>query len=276
MGDVRDVGEVGEVGDMDGEFDRSTTGSEAGPATGTGSKAAPEKGMNAGAQVVAAVVLVGGLAGGMWVMATTSEQEVEESKPAACSPAHDDARPPRHAASKHGASQHISGAQLCTALNRADLPELLGTPAERAETADGSESTTKLAGGTTFVTPEAKVTLKTYSVQLSASSDDLSVARTADLLGNAAEKRTVLGRPAVLSSDRTIAIRFNFEGGKPGKADTAPGGLARRLQVARNAKDGGGSFDLVVWREDEGMPDDAALLRVAEKVLPTVPGWDAG
>ncbi|UZJ32428.1 DUF6215 domain-containing protein [Streptomyces endophytica] len=226
----------------------------------------PEKGINAGAQALAAVVLVGGLAGGMWVMAKDSGQEVEEVKPAACSADHEAARP----------SKRVSGAQLCTALNRSDLPELLGTPAERAESADGSESSTKLAGGTTFVTPEAKVTLKTYTVQLSASYDDFTVAGMAGLLGSAAEKRTVLGRPAVLSSDRTIAIRFRFDGGKPGKADTAPGGIARRLQVARNAKDGGGSFEVVVWRQDEGMPDDAALLRVAEKVLPTIPGWDAG
>ncbi|GAB7034867.1 DUF6215 domain-containing protein [Streptomyces sp. NPDC021749] len=222
--------------------------------------------MNAGAQVVAAVVLVGGLAGGMWAMAKTSGQESEESRPATCSAGHDDAR--------HG--KRVSGAQLCRALNRRDLPELLGTPAERAESADGSESSTKFAGGTKVVTPEAKVTLKTYTVQLSASYDDFTVSRMTRLLGSAAEKRTVLGRPAVLSSDRTIAIRFNVDGGKIGKADSAPGGIARRLMVARNAKDGGGSFEVVVWRQDEGMPDDAALLRVAEKVLPTIPGWHGG
>ncbi|MFD8544887.1 DUF6215 domain-containing protein [Streptomyces sp. NPDC059649] len=225
--------------------------------------------MNAGAQVVAAVVLVGGLAGGMWAMAQASGQETEESRPAACSTGHDGARPSRHA------SPHASGVQLCRALNRSDLAELLGTPAERAETADGSVSSTELAGGSKIVTPEAKVTLKTYTVQLSASYDDFTVSRMARLLGSNAEKRTVLGRPAVLSSDRTIAIRFRFDGGRSGKADTAPGGPARRLLVARNAKDGGGSFEVVVWRQDEGMPDDAALLRVAEKVLPTIPGWDA-
>jgi hypothetical protein len=42
--------------------------------------------------------------------------------------------------------------------------------------------------------------------------------------------------------------------------------------VARDANDSGGSFELALWRTDGGVPDDAVLLRVAEKVLPTVPG----
>ncbi|MFJ3952124.1 DUF6215 domain-containing protein [Streptomyces libani] len=33
---------------------------------------------------------------------------------------------------------------------------------------------------------------------------------------------------------------------------------------------------LSLWRADGMVPDDAVLLRVAEKVLPTVPGWAAG
>ncbi|MFF1470669.1 hypothetical protein [Streptomyces mirabilis] len=61
----------------------------------------------------------------------------------------------------------------------------------------------------------------------------------ADLL-NTAQKRTVLGHPAVLYSDRTIAIT------------------------------------IVIWRQDSVVPDDAALLSVAEKVLPTIPGWGNG
>jgi hypothetical protein len=45
--------------------------------------------------------------------------------------------------------------------------------------------------------------------------------------------------------------------------------------VAQNAKDGGGSFEIAVWRQDAMPPDDAALLRVAEEVLPRIPGWTA-
>ncbi|WP_393053666.1 hypothetical protein [Streptomyces sp. LN549] len=46
--------------------------------------------------------------------------------------------------------------------------------------------------------------------------------------------------------------------------------------MARDAKDSGGSFEPVLWREDGRVPDDAAVLRVAETILPTVPGWAAG
>ncbi|MGW4172405.1 hypothetical protein ACWEGX_36480 [Streptomyces chartreusis] len=46
--------------------------------------------------------------------------------------------------------------------------------------------------------------------------------------------------------------------------------------VAKDAEDGGGSFDVTLWRSDGMVPGDAVLLRLAEKVLPTVPGWTAG
>ena len=46
--------------------------------------------------------------------------------------------------------------------------------------------------------------------------------------------------------------------------------------VAQDPKDGGGSYEIAVWRQDAVVPDDAALLRVAEKVLPTIPGWVSG
>ncbi|MFH8684363.1 DUF6215 domain-containing protein [Streptomyces lydicus] len=224
-----------------------------------------KKGMGAGAQALAAVVLVSGLVGGMWGLRDLGDVSTDGPAPAACDGPHD-ARPPKR----------VSGAQLCTALNRRDLPALLGTPDERAETAGGSESWTKDAGGTKTVTPEATVELKTYAVKLSASYDLLRVARSVRFLGETAEAKKVLGRPAVLYSDRTIALSFSFDGHKIGQSDSRPGGIARSLVVAKDAKDGGGSFEIALWRQDEGTPDDEALLRVAEKVLPTIPGWNAG
>ncbi|WP_328430642.1 DUF6215 domain-containing protein [Streptomyces sp. NBC_00443] len=130
---------------------------------------------------------------------------------------------------------------MCKALLRHDLAELLGTPAETAKTAFGND-------------------------------DDLPVAGSHELLGEG-EQRTVLGRPAVLYSDRTIRIEFRLDGGA---ADAGTGVPLRALMVAQDAKDGGGSFDVTLWRSDGKVPDDAVLLRVAEKVLPTVPGWTAG
>ncbi|MGW8401136.1 DUF6215 domain-containing protein [Streptomyces lydicus] len=230
-----------------------------------------KKGMGAGAQALAAVVLVSSLVGGMWGLRDLGDVSTDETKPAACDSAQD-ARPSKQPKQ----SKQVSGAQLCTALNRRDLPTLLGTPDERAETAGGSESWMKGAGGTKIVTPEATVQLKTYAVKLSASYDRLRVAQSVRLLGETAEAKKVLGRPAVLYSDRTIALSFSFDGHKIGQSDSRPGGIARSLVVAKDAKDGGGSFEIALWRQDEGMPDDEALLRVAEKVLPTIPGWNAG
>ncbi|MEU6066811.1 DUF6215 domain-containing protein [Streptomyces sp. NPDC047082] len=220
-----------------------------------------EKGPSAGVQATAAVVLVGGLIGGMWGLGEVTGHNDSDSEPAVCSSTH----------TKKQSSKRVSGAQLCTAPNRPDLPTLLGTPTEHAESASGGESEIKLAGGTKIATPEADVTLPSYSVKLSASYDDLSVTEMTDLMGRNAQKQTVLGHPAVLYSDRTIAITFNGS-----KADTGPGGIARCLMVARNPKDGGGSFEVTIWRQDDVPPDDAALFRVAERVLPTVPGWTVG
>lgn len=220
----------------------------------------PEKSMNVAAQVIAAIVVVGGLAGLVWALDLDSKASADRG-PATCTASHD--KP----------SKPVSGAQLCTALNRPDLPVLLGTPGEYAQTADGNESTITSADGSKTTTPEADVDLKTYSLRLSASHDDLGVADMAGLLGAGAQTKTVLGHPAVVYSDHTIALSFNLGGGK---ARSGPGGIARNLMVARDAKDGGGYFEVSIWRQDFATPDDAALFRVAEKVLPTVPGWTAG
>ncbi|SMQ15103.1 hypothetical protein SAMN06272771_1427 [Streptomyces sp. Ag82_O1-12] len=223
----------------------------------TGDIDAPMKSVNAWGQALAAVVLVGALGAGFWGLAKTSAAE-SEPKPAACS---DGATP----AAK---GKHLSGAQLCEALNRSDLAALLGTPTEIAKTASGSDSSIgKIA------TPQAQVEFETYTVTLSATYDGLPVAGSEALLGPDARPRKTLGRPGVLYSTRTISISFRLDGGD---ADSGPGVPARALTVARDSKDRGGSLDVTLWRADGVVPDDAVLLRVAEKVLPTVPGWKSG
>ncbi|MGI5458551.1 DUF6215 domain-containing protein [Streptomyces sp. CA-249302] len=221
-----------------------------------------EKGWSAGSQAVAAVVAVGGLAALVWALGGSFQQQAEDRTPAVCEKSDSKQR-----------SKHLSGAQLCTALNRPDLPMLLGTPDEYAQTAYGSDATITSADGSKTPAPEGNVDLDTYSLKLSVSDDDVPVADMAAFLGNGAQKRTILGHPAVLYSDRTVALSFNLGGGK---VDTGPGGIARSLMVARDAKDGGGFFEVSIWRQDDVTPDDAALVRVAEEVLPEVPGWTAG
>ncbi|MCX4987989.1 MULTISPECIES: DUF6215 domain-containing protein [unclassified Streptomyces] len=227
----------------------------------TDGAAGSKKGAGAGAQAVSAVLMVALVAAGIWLLAQVLPQSGGAAgEPATCSK-EDNRRP----------AKYVSGTQLCEALNREDLPAMLGTPDEHAETASGSGGYFTVAGETRVASPEANVTLTSYSVKLSATYDRLSVADWTDLLGTSAEPRTILGHPAVLYSDRTIAITFGSD-----QSDAGPGGIARRLVVAQDAKDGGGAFEVAIWRQDDVTPDDAALLRVAEAVLPTVPGWTNG
>ncbi|MEU9250461.1 DUF6215 domain-containing protein [Streptomyces sp. NPDC048270] len=219
--------------------------------------AVSKQGINAGAQAVAAVVVVGGLLGGAWALGETG-QGSSDRRPAACSNTEDEDLP----------AGYLSGGQLCAALNRPDLPVLLGTPEESALTATGGVSWSTPVGGEKIATPVARIQLKTYHVKLSASHDRVPVTGVAGLLGGTAQKTTVLGRPAVLGSERTLSLSV---GG--GKAWTGSGGIARYVLVAKDARDSGGCFEVVIWRADGGLPDDAALLRTAERVLPTVPGW---
>ncbi|NGO45312.1 DUF6215 domain-containing protein [Streptomyces ureilyticus] len=238
------------------------------------------KGVGAWGQAVAALVLVGALA--LWMFGEASSSASDPS-PAACS-----------GGESEKPSRHISGMQLCEALNRPDLAELLGTPGEIAQTASDSDGSLELAGGKEIATPSARVEFETYTVTLSATYDRLPVAGSAELLGDSARQMgappahggpparakptvgekprvgEVLGRPAVFYSDRTISINFRIDGSD---ANSGPGVPARALTVAQDEKDSGGSFDVTLWRADGEVPDDAVLLRVAEKVLPTVPGW---
>lgn len=224
------------------------------------------RGAGAWGQAVTAVVLIAALGFGVWTFQDTSAP-YKEPGPATCSDGD-----PEKAAETGKSPRRVSGAELCEALNRPDLAELLGTPGEIAKTANGSGSTFKPVGGEEIVTPSAEVEFGTYTVTLSAAYGGLPVAESAVFLGKGVEQRTVLGRPAVFYSDRTLSISFRLDGSD---ARSGPGVPARVLTVAQDTKDSGGSFELALWREDGGWPDDAALLRVAEKVLPTIPGWTA-
>ncbi|MFG3295124.1 DUF6215 domain-containing protein [Streptomyces sp. NPDC048179] len=219
----------------------------------------PEKDGRPVVQAIAAVGLFAVVVGGLWAQSKFVHHKSVTSEPAACSKSTD--RLP---------ARYISGARLCKALNRPDLPALLGTPGEQAESAGGSGDWITLAGGAKIADPDATVSLDTYSVKLSASYEDLTVAEMGDLMGDA-RKTTIMGHPAVLYSSPTISIGFNLGGGK---ATTGPGGTARCVLVSKHAKDDGkGTFEVSIWRQDDVLPDDTALLRAAERVLPTVPGW---
>ncbi|WP_079138706.1 DUF6215 domain-containing protein, partial [Actinacidiphila rubida] len=211
-------------------------------------------------QVVAALVLVPALGVGLWKLQASSSDASNTSgasaRPAKC----------REWDEKEKiAPGHASGGQLCAALNRADLPELLGTPAETAKSASSSGGSFTFASGSKIATPSARVELDTYTVTLQASYDRLPVAEAATLLGQSARRHTLLGRPAVVYADRTISMRISLGGGD---SESSPGVPEHSLVVARDTKDSGGSFEVTLWRADGAVPDDDVLFRVAEAVLP--------
>ncbi len=220
---------------------------------------AANKGGRAWGQAVAALVLVPGLALGLWWWGQ-GEGNYDRRKPPSCAEA-DSTKTPGHA----------SGRELCEALYRPGLDALLGIPGREVRTVSGGSRTSRPGGtGEAIVTPTARVEFEGYTVTLDAGYGGLPVGRTARLMGDTVPGRTVLGRPAALYSDRTLQIRFRLDGSD---SSSGPGVPARVLAVATDGKDQGDSFELSVWRTDGGLLDDAALLRVAEKVLPAVPGW---
>ncbi|MFF3844304.1 DUF6215 domain-containing protein [Streptomyces sp. NPDC002328] len=223
---------------------------------------------NAWGQAIAAFVVVGALGGGLWALQKSSG----ESGPTALTCSKSDPTPSASATGGKKTAKtvdYLSGYELCTALNRPDLPTLLGTPGEEAKSLGSADDGFSLGGGDA-PSPKADVRLSTYTVQLSAAYDDEPVTGLAGLLGATAQERTVLGRPAVLYSTGTMGFSF---GGDGDKAESVPSHPARSLVIARDPKDGGGSYEIAVWRQDSVPPDDATLLRVAETVLPTIPGW---
>ncbi|MET9495581.1 DUF6215 domain-containing protein [Streptomyces sp. NPDC006552] len=229
------------------------------------SNGGPERGTNAVGQAISAVALVGALAVGFWAISKESASDQGGApEAAACSGG--------VAEKGDEAAGRVSGAQLCSALNQRELASWLGTPGERAKSASGG-SESMGTGKNEVHSPSARVEFDTYTVELHASYDRYPVdARTTAYIGRDVHAQQVLRRPAVFYSTQTMGIRFRLDGSD---AESAPGTPAEALSVAFDAKNRGGSYELVVWRNHGGFPDRTVLLDVAEHVLPVVPGFDA-
>lgn len=225
-----------------------------------GADARVEKRINAGVQAGAAIALCVGALGVMWGLGVFGKPPADApAKAAACD------------APKAGDAPEYPA--LCAALNRRDLPQLLGTPTEVALLADSAGGSFTYADGTKGPnTAAAEVQFQTYDVRIT-DDQDLSLKDFADTFTELSTSPTsVLGHAALTYSDHTMAISFN--GGKTSSSES--GGIARHLVVAKSSKPGGGSYEIDVWRQDGQTPDDAALFRVAAKVLPATPGWVTG
>ncbi|WP_031174497.1 DUF6215 domain-containing protein [Streptomyces durhamensis] len=238
----------------------------AGPRPGA---ATAEKEPSAWGQAIAAVALFGALGAALWLAPHVLPSDDSTPQPASCSGAEHEKLSKAYARTP----QAVTGDELCKALNRPDLARLLGTPGETATTASGSSETAPLTDGK-IAQPEAEVTFDTYTVNVSATYNKLSTAQYVKLMKMGGERDvktlTVLGRPAVFSSDHTMKLKIDLGSGASG-GPVEEGPLARTLSVALDRKDLGGYYDFTVWSTSGALPDDSALLDIAEKVLPTIP-----
>ncbi|MCX4908419.1 DUF6215 domain-containing protein [Streptomyces sp. NBC_00878] len=238
------------------------TGARPGPAT-------PEKEHNAWGQAVAAVAVFGALAAALWVAPRVMPSDDVTPRPASCSDGAHEELPKAYKQTP----QPVTGEELCKALNRPDLAKLLGTPGETATTASGTSNTAPLTDGK-VAQPEAEVTFDTYTVNVSATYNELSTDQYVKLMKFGDEKAvktlTVLGRPAVFSSAHTMQFQIDLgNGGSGGPVEEGP--LARTLSVALDRGDRGGYCEITVWSTSGALPDDSALLDIAGKVLSRIP-----
>ncbi|MFJ4124437.1 DUF6215 domain-containing protein [[Kitasatospora] papulosa] len=241
-----------------------------GPAGQRPAPAAPRKEPNAWGQAVAAVAVFAALGAALWLGPNLLPSGDNSSPRAPSCPSGEDEELP---SAYTGASRAVTGGQLCEALNRTDLARLLGTPTETATVVSGTSDTALLTDGK-VARPEAEVRFDTYTVNVSATYNELSIAQYVKLMefGEETDVKTlsVLGRPAVLSSDHTMSIDLDLgSGGSGGPVGQGP--PARTLTVALDGKDPGGYYEITVWSTSGALPDDGALVDIAETVLPTVP-----
>ncbi|MFJ4796019.1 DUF6215 domain-containing protein [Kitasatospora purpeofusca] len=200
---------------------------------------------NTRATVTTAALAAAGLGGAAWVMTVARTEQAEP--PAACVAARP-TDPPGYAA-------------LCAALNRPDLPALLGTPKDRVSIAQPAPFA--------FGAAMAEVRLGTYVVALTESSTTVEeIADTPRYLPHAV---TLLDHPAQTYS--TDAMTFGSDA--QGKAGFL--GIGSRVEhlIAAQAPGipGGRTFEIAVFRNDGRPVDDATVHRVAEAVFPTLPAW---
>ncbi|PBC70919.1 hypothetical protein BX265_5479 [Streptomyces sp. TLI_235] len=205
-------------------------------------------------QAAAALVLSAAVLAGMWQAGLFSGSPVADGgKPAACNP-------PK-------ATDSPEYPALCAALNRPDLPALIGAPTEHVSIAQSGGGPITHGDGTTEFDASAQVQIGPVCVRIT-HNHDLSVRDVTGLTSLLAEPATVLGHPAATYRSATLALVF-----KGGRTSTGTGGVARNLTVALGPDLDGETVELAVWRQDDTAPDEAALFRIAEQVLPTVQGW---
>ncbi|MEU1424564.1 DUF6215 domain-containing protein [Kitasatospora sp. NPDC005751] len=202
-------------------------------------------GRNTAATVTAVALAAVGIGGGAWALVAPRTERAEP--PAACAA-------PRP-------TDPAGYAVLCAALNRPDLPALLGTPQDRVST----------AGPAPFgLGKDAMVEVRLGVSAVALTDSSTTVEDIADMPRFLPRPATVLGHPAMTYYTDAMSLGF----GTDGKATTGVGSPVRNLVVAQGpGAPGGRAFEVAVFRHDGRPVDDALLYRVAEAVMPTLPGW---
>ncbi|MFD0308363.1 DUF6215 domain-containing protein [Streptomyces sp. NPDC127119] len=232
--------------------------------------ATPEKEPNAWGQAAAAVAVFGAIAVGLWALPRYMPSTDNTPPPPSCSDGSSHEELPK---AYKGSPRPVTSAELCEALNRPDLAELLGTPGETVTSVSSTDNTAPLTDEK-VAAPEAAVTFDTYTVNFSATYNKLSIDQYVKLMkfGDETDVRalTVLGRPAVLSSAHTMKFEIDL-GGSASGGPVEEGPLARSVTVALDHDDRGGYCDITVWSTSGTLPTDSVLLDIAERVLPKIP-----
>ncbi|MFD8698534.1 DUF6215 domain-containing protein [Kitasatospora purpeofusca] len=228
--------------------------------------AARKSSRNPAARVGAMLLAAIGL--GAWMMLDRTDQDQDQPSAACAAPRPTD--PPNYAA-------------LCAALNRPDLPGLLGTPQGRVLSAGPA----LLAFGT-----DATVEVRLGTSVVSLTDSSATVKDIADMPEFRPRPTAVLGHGALTYTTSTVTLGsgggpqtlfvHDLPGATPSPAATddrtSPGSGApvRNLVVAQDPKaPGGRAFDLAVFHTNGQPVDDALLHQVAAAVMPTLPGWVA-
>ncbi|WP_369153172.1 DUF6215 domain-containing protein [Streptomyces sp. R17] len=266
------AGDAGDAGDRGVATDAKVTAPatpqpEAAPAA----RRPAEKEPNAWGQAALAIGLFAVIGAAFWFQDRLPTPGGDDAAPEAATCRHDeDAKLPGAYRTTPGA---VTGEDLCRALNLPALPGLLGTPTETATYASGTDNTAPLTDRK-VAQPEARIEFDTYTVELSATYNKLTVDQYQGLTayGNETDVKelTVLGRPALLTSDHMMKIQIDLGSGGGSGGPVEQGPLARTLTVAFDAQDRGGSYDLTVWSESGALPEDRAVISIAEEVLPRI------
>ncbi|GAA1252820.1 hypothetical protein GCM10009665_49410 [Kitasatospora nipponensis] len=244
----------------DGMSDRSATSDQSGDQSGD--RIADGKGTGGpgvATQIVAAAVLGVIVVAGLWGLRLVGNpQAAAAGKPAVCEKPKDTDAPEYPA--------------LCAALNRPDLPTLLGMPTEHVTIATSGGGPMTFADGHKEYDASAEVQLGSVRLRIT-DNHTMSVKDFAVLSNKPPTPMAVLDHPSAAYTDHTTALYFNAG---TNQSRTGTGGVARHLVVAKTPDVDGESFEVAMWREDDGAPDEAALYRIAQAVLPTLQGWVTG